>query len=337
MSDGMVEVVSQYFVSGWASANEAGPVHVQAECRGQILGVAKANLTRPDLQHNLQTLHAFIVGFPNAISPDDVQDVRVRVWGLATALPNEHRIRYDTRAPCQVFIVGSPRSGTSELGATLAAQLDLPWLGEGHAAPAFATAADALKGDANSPDDLLRFMAEQGSAQFAYDAARQAYYFMHGSASFLDKTPGMPMILATPFLSACFPSSFIIFLRRNGISNVLSRMAKFGGDFEEHCNDWAGAMNAWDKIKRDLPHFLELEQEIMLTSPGSAAHLISEYLTRPDACDGIAAALQIGNHERTGAGIGKDKLATTGWSPLQTNQFKELCGPTMIRWGYSLE
>lgn len=335
MSEGIVEVVTRYFVSGWAANNEHGPVHVQAECRGQILGVARAGLTRPDLNNNLRRLNAFIVVFSSAISAEDVHDVKVRVWSSASTMPNEHRIRHDTRAPCQIFIVGSPRSGTSELGATLAAQLDLPWLGEGHAAPAFATAADALKGDAHSPDNMLQFMAEQRSSQFAQDAARQVYYVMHGSASFLDKTPGVPMILATPFLSECFPTSFIIFLRRNGISNVLSRMAKFGGDFEDHCCDWAGAMDAWEQVKTRLPHHLEIEQEHMLADAAAVGAKIAAYVGRPKNAEAISASLRTGSHERTGAGLGKNTIESTGWSSIEVRQFKEICGPTMARWGYA--
>lgn len=76
------------------------------------------------------------------------------------------------------------------MGATLSKTFNLSWLGEFH-------------------------------ANVLIDQARLAYYIMHGSASFVDKTPGVPMIRSAPFLADCFQDAKFICLRRNGISNVL--------------------------------------------------------------------------------------------------------------------
>ncbi len=166
--------------------------------------------------------------------------------------------------------------------------------------------------------------------------AKLAYYAMHGSASFLDKTPGIPMIRSAPFLAACFPQAKFIYLQRNGISNVLSRMAKFGGQFHAHCNDWAAALNEWAAVRDLLPHHLELKQEDMQDNPGKVALKISNYLNAPHQAPAIEASLRTGSLERTGAGIGCTQLAETGWSQEQTATFLRLCRPTMQRFGCAM-
>jgi hypothetical protein len=159
---------------------------------------------------------------------------------------------------------------------------------------------------------------------------------MHGSASFLDKTPGIPMIRAVPFVAECFPGARFIYLRRNGISNVLSRIAKFGGPFDRHCADWAAAMDVWAELRTKLRHYLEVDQEAMLEQPASVARKVADYLGAPEAADGIAARFATGRREHTGAGVTHAALATTGWTEEETRIFRRICAATMQREGYLL-
>jgi hypothetical protein len=219
----------------------------------------------------------------------------------------------------------------------LSEQLKLPWLGEGHAAPLFSAAAQSLTGNASSANGLVRFVAQNSYRNLVIEAAKRAYYYMHGSASFVDKTPGVPMIAATPFILECFPSAKVIYLRRNGISNVLSRMAKFGGSFDSHCADWAAALNEWAKIRQSLPHYLELQQEEMLAEPEMIADRVARYLEIPEMAQRIGHSLQSGSRERTGAGLGAATLSQSGWSSGQIDRFQRICGPTMAAFGYTLD
>ena len=230
--------------------------------------------------------------------------------------------------------MGSPRSGTSQLGATLTKVLGLPWLGEGHGAPLFASAADALSGDINGENGLVRFMARQKFRQIAIDAAKSAYFYMHTSASFVDKTPGVKMIMAAPFLNECFPESRFIFQRRNPVSNVLSRMVKFGGHFESHCRDWASAMNEWLKVRDQLPHYVEIQQEEMLEAPERVAKTLADYIGVPDCADRICQSLRTDSLERTGAGMGQTDRLRVGWTSDQIAAFDKICGPAMKAFGY---
>ena len=278
-----------------------------------------------------------MIAFDALVLPARLRDVKVHIANRAGVLPLGHGLRLDRSRRFQIFVLGSPRSGTSECAATLARVLELPWFGEGHAAPAFMRAADLLSGSPDAQSELLKFMAAQSFRTIASSAFRRLYFYMHGSASFLDKTPGAPMIEAAPFLGESFPDGKFIFMRRNGISNVLSRMTKFGGSFDDHCADWAAAMSVWARVKGKLPHFLEVDQEIMLTQPGVVAERLASYLDIKQFEAPIAASLQTGTLERTGAGIGRTTLASTGWSDLQIRRFREICGPMMSQCGYAMD
>jgi len=336
---GKVELLSTEFARGWVETSNGAPTHVFATLNGEIIGAARADQDRPDLnkiaEEGGSRSFAFFILFDHTIAASEANDVSVKTVEANTVIEDSAKLKIDTAPSRQIFIFGSPRSGTSELGNTLAAQLGLPWLGEGHAAPLFAQAADALAGDITSPNGLVRFMASQKYRRYAIDRARMAYYCIHGSASFLDKTPGWPMIAAAPFLYESFPSAKFIYLQRNGISNVQSRMAKFGGNFGSHCSDWVAAVDRWEQVKPRLPHFLEIRQEEMLSEPHNVADRLSAYLEVPEKADGIATSLSKGTSERTGAGLGRPMLAETGWTAEQIAIFRRICGPTMERFGYS--
>ncbi len=341
MRAGVVEITGPEFISGWAADNGAHlPAHVYATLDGTVVGFARADIRRPDLEGLAAKgelfAHAFLILFDQPLPPDALARIEVRSLHADTPLERGGRMRIDGSPKLQIFVLGSPRSGTSELAATLTDHFALPWMGEGHSAPQFAAAADALTGDAASPNDLPRFMAQQGYRNIAIDAVRRAYYFMHGSASFLDKTPGVPMIRAAPFLAEAFPQAHFIYVQRNGISNVLSRMVKFGGRFDEHCADWAASVKAWHAVRSHLPNVLELRQETMLNHPGDVAFQLADSLGQIEAANPIADRLASGTRERTGAGIGRDTLEATGWSDDEQKVFRYHCDFAMTLAGYAI-
>jgi hypothetical protein len=258
--------------------------------------------------------------------------------GVTPLVPTSRAATFiEPRNVVQAFILGSPRSGTSELAATLSTQLNLAWVGEGHFAPTMAAAEALVTGDANSPNGLSRALAAEGVAAAVRAATRRVYHRAHGSGSFIDKTPGLEMIRAAPFLQRSFPEARFIFMRRNGVANVISRMKKFGGDFGAHCQDWAASMKAWEAVRPELTHWLEIEQETMLSSPTDVAAALANFLARPEAVHAIARSLGDGARERTGAGVGKRVIADAEWSPGEISVFRTYCGEVMHRWGYRLD
>jgi hypothetical protein len=336
---GRVETLSTEFVSGWASVQASRQfAHVFAVLESEVIGFGVANMARPDLDKARQAgqldAYAFMLTFQRPVAAELVASIHVFVVGQPLMLSLARQIKID-RAPClRLFVMGSPRSGTSQLGSTLTQVLGLPWLGEGHGAPLFARAADALSGDRAAENGLVRHMARENFRQIAIQAARSAYFHMHGSASFLDKTPGVPMIAAATFLLECFPDSRFIFLRRHPVANIRSRLVKFGGHFEEHCRDWAAAMNEWLRVRTKLPHYVEIQQEEMLEAPERVARLIADYVRVPQAADRICESLKTDRLEQTGAGAGKTDRLQAGWTAEQVSAFDRICGPAMRAFGY---
>ena len=304
----------------------------------EVLGFGVADISRPDLERARQegqlNAYAFIVVFDRPIAPELVHSIKVFVVGQTAPIPETKQVKLDQSPTLRLFVMGSPRSGTSQLGQTLTQVLNLPWLGEGHGAPLFASAANSLTGDINDRNGIARFMAQQDFRQIAIQAAKKAYFYLHGSASFIDKTPGIKMIGSAPFLNQCFPGSRYIFLRRNPVNNVMSRMVKFGGSFEHHCMDWAGAMNEWLKVRTQLPHYVEIQQEDMLESPDQVGKVLAEYIGMPHIADGISQSLKKDSLERTGAGDGGTEQLRAAWTPEQAKAFEKICRPIMQAFGY---
>ncbi len=338
---GRVEIMSTEFAAGWATVGPRGEFTLVIAVLGsEVIGSSLARLSRDDLDLGRSrgelNAYAFTVVFDRPIDRDQLNDVRIISPYAPEPLEVGKRVKLDRSPPLRVFLMGSPRSGTSEMGATLAATLDLPWDGEGHAAPLFAQAATALTADQATSHNLVRFVATQDIRQIVIDGLKRTYYTVHSSASFLDKTPGAAMVRAAPFLLECFPDARFIFLRRHPVGNIMSRMAKFGGVFEEHCEDWAATMTAWVTIRTRLPHFLEVEQETMLSSPMDVGADLAAYLGRPSSAPEIGASLSMGKRERTGAGLGRSTLGQTGWTETQMQSFCAICGPAVTAFQYEL-
>jgi hypothetical protein len=335
-------MLSTEFAAGWAAVSPGrNPATVFAMLDNEVIGLGTASISRFGLDHagrkGMLEPRAFTIVFSRPVPAEAVQSITVFAAGHVASIPRAETLKLEATPPLRIFVMGSPRSGTSELARTLSKVLGLPWKGEGHVAPLFHRVANDMSGDASSENALVRFLAQQNFRNIAIEAARLAYYTVHRSASFLDETPGFPMIMSAPFLSECFPGSHFIFLRRNPVSNVLSRMVKFGGSFEAHCKDWTAAMKEWLKTRPMLPHYLEIEQEQMLLDPDRTARAVADYIKLPDKAPAIAESLKGGSTQRTGAGIGKTDESQTGWSPGQLKKFEDVCGPTMRMFGYKLQ
>jgi hypothetical protein len=330
--EGRIEILSTEFAVGWASASASGQfTHLIAVLDGEVIGASSARLTRPDLDRQRSegrlNAYAFVIVFDRPVAAERVESIAVLSAFGQHRLRRAKALRIDRSPPLKIFLLGSPRSGTSEMGNTLTSVLKLPWLGEVHAAPLFAAAGLSMRGDAKSPLGMLRFLNAHDIGSVAITALKQVYFYMHASASFVDKTPGVRMVETLPFIRECFPDARFVFLSRNPVANVLSRLAKFGGRFEDHCYDWAASMTAWMQIRARLPHYLEVRQEDMMEQPAAVGEAIATYLGVAHAAESIGASLSAGSMERTGAGLGKSTPAETGWTAEQAAFFARICTP----------
>src|SRR5450755_198223 len=160
---GRIEKLSNEFVIGWASVSSPNRhTHLYAMAGDDVIGFGVANISRPDLdrarQERQMDAYAFIIIFDRLVPSESLNMINVFIVGQVAMLIKSDHVKIDRSPSLRLFLMGSPRSGTSQLGSTLTKVLDLRWLGEGHAAPLFATAADALSGDTNDKNGLARFM-----------------------------------------------------------------------------------------------------------------------------------------------------------------------------------
>jgi len=173
----------------------------------EILGVAVADEMRADVAAAAEQAGTkaacFSILFNREISPAEQMRVGIHFIQNRAPLPRVADFKMDRYPVLRVFVLGSPRSGTSALGTALTKITQLPWHGELHAAQIFAgPAALLVRGKGTNPE-VGAFLAQPQFTAAMRKQARLVYFGLHKSASFLDKTPGVPMIRSAP------PSAYI--------------------------------------------------------------------------------------------------------------------------------
>lgn len=189
-----------------------------------------------------------------------------------------------------VFILGSPRSGTSTLAHVFAEHFGYRGFPEGHLfnllhrlsgvvrehfiahgifEQSRKVASDAVPEKAVRPttsaqavglDTLLEALERMFHAE-----VRRAL-----GTSWFDKTPGPEAIHGVGLVRRLYPNARYIFLIRDGISNIESRLRKFPGvAFQDHCRAWVECAYAWMKLRADLKPgtYLELRTHELTTEP----------------------------------------------------------------------
>lgn len=184
-----------------------------------------------------------------------------------------------------IFIVGSPRTGTTALVSGLLAA-GVPGHKEGH----FVLLFDELRLStikwyqshhrlAQLPNTLLgdqpqdRFLDRY--KKFIRSYMRETY----GGNTWLEKSGSRRMIHALPFFREVFPESHIIFCKRRPLEVINSRLKKFPHmNFEQHCTDLAGLMQEWQSIRAQLNGWVEIDQIDTLGHPEETTKVLANYL-----------------------------------------------------------
>jgi len=247
--------------------------------------------------------------------------------------------------PSPLFIVGSPRSGTSTLvEACLAA--GLAGYREGNLLTLVKPVLDQVEhhfrifGKAG-PKTLIGTIPVERMRTAVLDVFKREVDERNPVSPWFDKTCNPAMIYALPDLIRLWPECRILFAKRRGIENVLSRLVKFPHlNFETHCRDWAANMAAWREIRVRLEvwRFLEVEQRELVTRPDGVAAGIAGLLELGDAAQTrIEAVIRSGRNQETAPGTAERviDLQDTGWSASQIDVFLRSCGPEMAQFGYS--
>ena len=165
------------------------------------------------------------------------------------ALFNQHKdgLAPMESAPTPIFIVGTPRSGTTLLESALGAHPEVDTAGEVPAMP-FLTQ-QALDHDGTPPADLL--------AQWREDYLRQARQFGAGArAFFTDKQPAN--VFSLGLVRRLFPHAPVIHIRRSALESGFSMLRRnftrqwaFANDMDDVAHYYAAyvdAMAHWDAL-----------------------------------------------------------------------------------------
>ena len=157
----------------------------------------------------------------------------------------------------------------------------------------------------------------------------------------LDKTGGPEMIEAIPTLRENFPQSRYVFAKRRAIENLVSRLVKFPSlSFEYHCEDWARTMRAWRILKGNTPRSdcIEIDQRDISTDPAGVAARLGTFLDlKSEATSFVERVFTSQRPQETKAGSSGRvfSLASVGWTPEQVMIFDRVCGEEMRIEGYS--
>ena len=257
--------------------------------------------------------------------------------------------RYGEAMRSPVFVTGSVRSGTSALTDVLRDVGYHGW-GEGHFLSLIHYIEAAVDqhfktfGLPPDPEVMLGNIDRLELKRKLFETFRTlANESNYAEGPWFDKTPDPGMIEAIPIVRELWPVSVIVFLKRRGIENVISRMKKFPGDsFESHCVGWAGSMAAWRKTRQQLPPecFIEVEQRDMIQRPAPTTRSLCEFLQVDESA--VPAACKVmstpGPQESEKGSASKTlSLAESGWTVEQTETFLKHCESEMKEFGYTMD
>ena len=197
------------------------------------------------------------------------------------ALPEDaaaHRPPEDddfSKAAFPVFIIGSPRSGTSILSAALHAA-GYSGYDEGHLLSLIRVLSEVVDSffathDLQSDGQLLSHVDNE-KIKRAMALVLKTFQVGPTREPWVDKTPGTDMYFAAPYIQEFWPTAKFIFAKRRGIENIVSRMKKFpDAPFADHCEDWASTMSGWRVLRDTGLDYIEIDQMDIARQPMTAA------------------------------------------------------------------
>jgi hypothetical protein len=249
-------------------------------------------------------------------------------------------------AKSPVFIVGSPRSGTSALVKGLVT-IGYRGYNEGNFLPLMRIIERAVdnhfavfgKPNPNRLASQIDRAQLMGGIERLF---RQLADAAHPYPLWFDKSGHAEMIPAIPTLQRLWPDSVYIFCRRRAIENVASRLKKFPAhDFERHCTGWAKIMAAWRAVRPELPaaSYVEVDQQDLIRDTEAVSANIAQLL-QLDAQQvrTLVKTFKSRRPQETSKGSAAQvhSLQTIGWSEAQLATFRRCCGSEMEAYGYDL-
>jgi hypothetical protein len=246
-----------------------------------------------------------------------------------------------------VFIVGSPRSGTSALVDVMRSS-GFNGFREGNFLGLLHGVSQLIDRHYTwfASDDkrvLVSNVDKDEMKRTLFETFRTITNTLNPQDPWFDKTGNPEMILAIPIVRQLWPSAVFVFAKRRGIENVISRITKFPGHpFQYHCINWAKNMSAWRSMREQIPEecFLEVEQRNMVRYPEDTARELCTFLGVSEATwPAVVKVMQTHRPQETTQGSASRtcSLAASGWSKEQIETFLKHCGPEMNAYGYTLD
>lgn len=248
-----------------------------------------------------------------------------------------------------LFILGAPRSGTSQMLRLARDVLGYRGGDEGSVWQSVKALDDHFRRVAHGladadPEGLRGFSLMRLSREkIVHEYVRSLIGFHereYGAGPLVDKTPGGEMIAAAPILKAHLPSARFIFMKRRGIENVLSQGRRFPSrTFEAACQQWARPMQRWLEVRDTLkPDCIEVDQWELDATPAAVARRVTAFLGRGDPGE-VERYLATHFPEKTQVGRYSEyvSLQNTRWDEQQQQHFCDTCAELMSAFGYVMD
>src|SRR5579863_3528229 len=247
-------------------------------------------------------------------------------------------------AKSPVFIVGSPRSGTSALVKALVTA-GYHGYNEGNFLPLMRIIERIIDNHfaifAKPNPNRLASQIDRGKLKDGVERLfKQLADEAHPYPLWFDKSGHAEMIPAIPILMRLWPESVYIFCKRRAIENVASRLKKFPAqDFERHCAGWAKIMAAWRAVRPELPagRYLEVDQQDLIRDTEAVSARMAALLQlAPEQVRALVKTFKSRRPQETtkGSAAQTHSLEGLGWSEAQLAAFHRWCGPEMEAYGY---
>jgi hypothetical protein len=367
MIRGVIDLIDRSKVQGWAFDTEDPSHHLKIEFvrDGDSFGTTTANVLRPDLAKAGFGAgdHGFVHRFPPSLNPSIVGAVQAKACArdgtrfelprrlarlpeLAATPPHFPGLSSDT-AQFPVFVLGVVRSGTSAIARGIRELNQYRGFSEGHLLDLLLPLVRQLhesyrqKQEPRQQDTMVAHVP----MQFFNDGFNHIFVVLaqqlFPAGRWVEKTPIWENIVLAPRFRRIWPNARFIFMRRRPLENLRSRARKFPSfDFVPCCKEWRNMMQAWIDVRSNLRGAaLEIDQLTLARHPERVANAVQTLLgLDADATDQVTRTLSRTRVEQTGDSIDEVlDLAATGWSAAQIEELKNVCGPMMEQFGYTID
>ena len=241
----------------------------------------------------------------------------------------------------KVFIIGSPRSGTSITYFAMREIFRLKGRGESHVMPIFLRMVHQFytysQDFTSHPGVLAGELDTKTFKEGLYPYIRSFYAKAYPGGGFVDKTPGAEAVRGCDFIYGAFPDARVILLQRNGIEVVNSYRTKFQASLESAFLSWKQVVAASQQALATYKSILVIDQFDLANTPEVAAARICEHLDRRDLTPLLSRffADRRVESQSTHDWQRRQTLDDVDWSSGEKDLFVSICGDSMKALGYA--